>query len=54
MSAINRFLTILTLGVVGGMMYTAAVHPDLITNGFNGITKLYATAGNLTLGQTTA
>lgn len=51
MDAVHQFLTILALGVVGGMLYTAAMHPDLITNGFNGITKLYGTAGNLTLGQ---
>lgn len=50
-SSVHGFLTILTIGAVGGIIYTLATHPDVITQSFNGLDKLYRTAIGGTLGQ---
>ena len=44
-------LTILTLGVVGGIAFSALTHPDGLKAIADGLDNLYKTAGGLTLGQ---
>lgn len=51
MDAVKQFLTILTIGVVGGIVYTLARNPGAVDSFFSGVDKLYRTAGGLTLGQ---
>ena len=51
MQTVQGFLTILTIGVVGGVIYTLATHPDAVDRFFTGVDRLYKTAGGLTLGQ---
>ena len=47
----GQFLTILTIGVVGGIIYTLATHSQAVSAGFNGIDSLYKSATASTLGQ---
>lgn len=51
MNAISQFLTILTIGVIGGIVYTLATHSGAITAAANGVDSLYKTATASTLGQ---
>lgn len=51
MSGLHQFLTILTIGVVGGIVYTLARNPGAIDSAFNGLDRLYKTAVGGTLGQ---
>lgn len=51
MEAVTRFETILLLGVVGGIIFTLATHPDAMTAAANGLDTLYKTATAATLGQ---
>jgi len=51
MSSVQQFLTILTIGVVGGIIYTLATKPAVVDSAFNGLDKLYRTAAGATLGQ---
>lgn len=50
-SAVSQFLTILTIGVFGGIIYTLATHTSAITAGANGVDQLYKSATAATLGQ---
>lgn len=49
--AAGQFLTILTIGVIGGIVYTLATHSAAITAAANGVDSLYKTAAGATLGQ---
>jgi hypothetical protein len=51
MSAVSQFLTILTIGVIGGIVYTLATHANAITAATNGVDSLYKSATASTLGQ---
>lgn len=51
MQSVQGFLTILTIGVVGGIVYTLATHPGAIDSALNGLNRLYRTAVGGTLGQ---
>lgn len=51
MQSVHGFLTILTIGVVGGIVYTLATHPGVIDSVAGGLDKLYRTAVGGTLGQ---
>lgn len=51
MSSLQQFLTILTIGVIGGIVYTVATHSNALDAAFNGLDKLYRTAAGATLGQ---
>lgn len=51
MTALNQFAGILLLGVVAGIIYTLATHPDAIRAGANGIDTLYKTAVGATQGR---
>ena len=51
MSGVQQFLTILTIGVIGGIVYTLATRPTIVDSAFNGLDKLYRTAAGATLGQ---
>lgn len=49
--AAGQFLTILTIGVIGGIIYTLATHSSAITAAANGVDSLYKSAAGATLGQ---
>ena len=51
MTGVHQFLTILTIGVVGGIIYTLATHPQVIDAAAQGLDRLYKTAVGGTLGQ---
>jgi hypothetical protein len=51
MNSVHQFLTILMIGVVGGIIYTLATHTAAIDSTANGLDKLYKTATGATLGQ---
>lgn len=51
MGSVNSFLTILTLGVVGGIVYTVVQHPEGVKAGFDGLTGLYSAAVKGTYGK---
>lgn len=51
MAEFRTFLTILTIGAVGAIVYTLVTHDKGITALFNGINGLYRTAQAGSLGQ---
>lgn len=51
MNAVSQFLTILTIGAVGAIIYTLATHTSAITAASNGIDTLYKTSTAASLGQ---
>lgn len=51
MGEFRSFLTILTIGAVGAIIYTLATHPNGVAALFNGINGLYRTAQAGSLGQ---
>jgi hypothetical protein len=48
---VSQFLTILTIGVIGGIIYTLATHTSAIDAAARGVDNLYKTATGATLGQ---
>ena len=44
-------LTLLTVGLAGGILFTVFTHPDGVKALFSGLDSLYKTAGALTVGQ---
>jgi len=51
MTELRSFLTILTIGAIGAIIFTAVTHPDGIRALFGGIDSLYKTAQAGSLGQ---
>jgi hypothetical protein len=51
MSEFRGFLTILTIGAVGAIIFTAVTHPEGVRAFFNGVDSLYKTAQAGSLGQ---
>jgi hypothetical protein len=50
MQVADKFLTILTIGVVGGIIFTVATHPEGVKGFFSGLDSLYSTAVKGTYG----
>lgn len=53
MQQVNGFLTILTLGVVGGIIFTVVSNPEGVKGAFQGLNSLYSTAVSGTYGKAT-
>lgn len=53
MNEVRSFLTILTIGAIGAIVFTAVTHPEGVAALFNGVNGLYKTAQAGSLGQTT-
>jgi hypothetical protein len=51
MNELRSFLTILTIGAIGAIVFTAVTHPDGIKALFGGVDSLYKTAQAGSLGQ---
>lgn len=51
MTQLNGFLTILTIGAVGAIIYTLATHPNGVSALFEGADKLLRSAYGASLGQ---
>jgi hypothetical protein len=51
MAEVRTFLTILTIGAVGAIIYTLVTHSTGVDALFNGVDKLYKTAQAGSLGQ---
>lgn len=50
MPQVNTGLSILMVGVVGGIIYTLATHPDGVKAWFDGLNSLYSSAARSTQG----
>ena len=51
MTELRGFLTILTIGAIGAIVFTAVTHPDGVRAFFGGVDSLYKTAQAGSLGQ---
>lgn len=51
MAEFRGFLTILTIGAIGAIVFTAVTHPQGISALFGGVDSLYKTAQAGSLGQ---
>jgi len=51
MAELRSFLTILTIGAIGAIVFTAVTHADGVKALFGGIDSLYRTAQAGSLGQ---
>lgn len=51
MDNVRAFLTILTIGAIGAIAFTAVTHPAGVSAFFNGVDNLYRSAQAGSLGQ---
>jgi hypothetical protein len=51
MTELRSFLTILTIGAVGAILYTAVTHPNGVAALFDGADKLLKSSYGASLGQ---
>ncbi len=51
MESVDKVFTVLTIGLVGGIIFTLATHPGAISGFFQGVDNLYKTAAGATVGQ---
>jgi len=51
MAELRGFLTLLTIGAIGAIAFTAVTHPQGVSAFFGGVDSLYKTAQAGSLGQ---